>query len=292
MSEIIVKKSRKELWMWRIVFIAAIGYAFVKKDPNEKIEIKEDSIISTSLNQQIFYDEQLIKNIYELADNDKVKGVLLKINCPGGDMTGSEAIYRALNDVKSKKPLVVSVQTDSESGCYMASLAANKIYGYESSTIGSIGVISGPGFVDVSGLEEKLGIKFFNYKSSPLKAIPDTYEILGFGVNKKPDEEGEKYLQGLISEFHDIFKDMVRKNRPQIKDVDAIANGKEFTGRKSLELGLIDAIGTERDALKDLQTNFNLKADLPVVDYDIVPFKEEKSGFFSKALGIAKVLIK
>jgi ClpP class serine protease len=60
-----------------------------------------------------------------------------------------------------------------------------------------------------------------------------------------------------------------------------------FTGRQSLELGLIDAIGTDRDAVNDLQTNFNLKAQLPIVNYNIVPiYPEEKEGFFSKALSL------
>lgn len=291
MAEITKQKSRKELWMWRIIFLGAMTAFFINRNSEQKQYIKEDSIVRTSLNTEIFYDEQLLNNIYDLAENDKVKGVLLKVNCPGGEITASEAVYKALSEVRSKKPLIVSVQSVAASGGYMASLAANKIYGYDSSTVGSIGVINA-GFIDVSGLEDKLGIKFFNYKSSPLKSLPDGYNIFGLWFNKKPDEAGEKHLQKVMDDFQLIFKDIVKSSRPNIKDLDSVANGEEFTGRKGVELGLIDAIGTERDALKDLQTNFNLKADLPVIDYEIVPLQEEKGGFFSKALGVAKVLIK
>lgn len=290
MSEIKVKKSRKELWMWRIVFISTITIFMMKKDNEQKQEIKEDSIVRTSLNTEILYDEQLINKIYDLAENDKVKGVLLKVNCSGGEITASEAVYKALNEVRSKKPLVVSIQSVAASGGYMASIAANKIYAYDSSIVGSIGVMNS-GFIDPSGLEEKLGIKFFNYKSSTLKSLPDGYQVLGLQFNKKPDEQGEKHLQKVINEFQSIFKEMVQKNRPQIKDIEIATNGEEFTGKYGLELRLIDAIGTDRDALKDLQTNFNLQADLPIFDYNIVTIQEESSGFFSKAFGIAKALM-
>ena len=83
------------------------------------------------------------------------------------------------------------------------------------------------GFIDISGLEEKLGIKFFNYKSSPLKALPDGYQVLGLQFNKKPDAIGEKHLQKIINEFQLIFKEIVQKSRPQIKDIDLVSNGEE-----------------------------------------------------------------
>lgn len=290
MTKIAVKKSRKELWMWRIIFIVATAIFINKKDNEQKEEIKEDSIVSTSLHSEILYDEELLNNIYELADNDKVKGVLLKVNCPGGELTASEAVYKAFSEVRNKKPLVVSIQSVAASGGYMISVAANKIYSYNSSTVGSIGVMNS-GFIDPSGLENKLGIKFFNYKSSPLKALPDGYDILGLRFSREPNEEGAKHLQKVIDEFQSIFKEIIQKNRPQIKDIELATNGEEFTGKYGLELGLIDAIGTDRDALKDLQTNFNLKADLPLVDYNIVSLQEESSGFFSKALGLIKILI-
>lgn len=286
MAKVAVRRSRKELWMWRIIFIAAIAVFYMKKDSNQNLEVKEDSIVRTELYTEILYDEQVINNIYSLAENDKVKGVLLKVNCPGGEITASEAIYKALSAIRAKKPLVVSVLSMATSGGYFASIAANKIYGYESSIIGSIGVMNS-GFIDTSALEDKLGIKFFNYKSSPLKALPDTYDVFGLRFSRKPDQEGEKHLQQVCNEFQIIFKDIVQKSRPQIKDIEYVTNGMEFTGKRALELGLIDAIGTDRDAMNDLQTNFNLKAALPIVDYKIVPiYPEQKSGFFSQALGL------
>lgn len=285
MSKVVVKQSRKELWIWRIAFLSLIAYFILNKFSENKQEIKEDSIVKAELYGEILYDDQLLNNIYDLADNDKVKGVLLKVNCPGGEITGSEAVYKAFSQLKSKKPLVVSIQSVAASGGYMAILAANKIYGYDSSIVGSIGVMNA-GFLDISGLEEKLGVKFFNYKSSPLKSLPDGYEVLGMRLSKKPEGEGDRHMQNTANEFQAIFKEMVMNNRPQIKDIEYVSNGEEFTGRKGLELGLIDAIGTDRDALSDLQTNFNVKSDLPIVDYQIIPFREENSSFFIKILSL------
>jgi protease-4 len=227
----------------------------------------------------------LLNNIYDLADNDKVKGVLLKVNCPGGEITASEAVYKAFSYVSSKKPLVASIQSAAASGGYMSILAANKIYSYDTSIVGSIGVMNG-GFLDISGLEEKLGVKFFNYKSSPLKSLPDGFDLLGLRLSKKPSEDGEKHMQNIANEFQAIFKKMVEDNRPQIKDIELATNGEEFTGKRGLELGLIDVIGNDRDAMGDLQTNFNLKAELPIVDYNIIPPREESRSFFAKIIKI------
>jgi len=263
----------------------------MKKDPNENPEIKQDSIVRTELYTKIFYDEQLINNIYDLAENNKIKAVLLKVNCPGGEITASEAIYKALSTIRSKKPLVVSVGTVAASGGYLVSLAANKIYAYDTSIVGSIGVMNS-GFIDTSVLEEKLGIRFFNYKSSSLKALPDGYDLLGMRFSKKPDEEGEKHLQQTINEYQLILKDIVQENRPQIKDLEYVTNGMEFTGRRGLELGLVDAIGTDRDAMNDLQTNFNLKSTLPIVHYNIVPiYPEEKGMLFTRILGLFNKIV-
>lgn len=285
MAKVVVKESRKELWIWRIVFLSLVAYFALNKFSENKQEIKEDSIVRTELYGEIFYDDQLLNNIYDLADNDKVKGVLLKVNCPGGEITGSEAVYKAFSYVSSKKPLVASIQSAAASGGYMAILAANKIYSYDTSIVGSIGVITA-GFLDISGLEEKLGVKFFNYKSSPLKSLPDGYEMLGMRVSKKPEGEADRHMQNTANEFQALFKKMVSDNRPQIKDVEYVSSGAEFTGRKGLELGLIDVIGNDRDAIGDLQTNFNLKAELPIVDYNIIPPREESRSFFAKIIKI------
>ena len=71
-----------------------------------------------------------------------------------------------------------------------------------------------------------------------------------------------------INSQFEVFKDFVIENRPLV-NIDLVATGEEFNGRSALKLGLIDAIGTERDALRDLQTNYGLEHDLPVIDYDL-----------------------
>ncbi len=290
MAKIRVKQSKKELWIWRIAFISAVAFFIMKKDPNEKPEIKEECIVKTQLNGLIVYDDEVLNNIYYLAENDKVKGVLLQINSYGGYTIAGEALYKGFNVIKSKKPLVVSAQ-NMDSAAYMAGMGASKIYAYETSSIGSIGVSTGD-MLDVSGLAEKFGVKFFRYKSSHLKALPDEYQVFGAPINQQPTEEGAKSIQKLIDETQVIFQDMVAESRAGIKDISAVVTGEVFTGRKALELGLIDALGTDRQALQDLQKNFNLKTDLPVIDYNIIPDREENHGFFSKAISFAKLFIK
>lgn len=282
MAKVIIRKPKKELWMWRIIFLAIV-VSFFLGGKDKKQEIKEDCIVKTRLQGEIFYDDEVLDNIEYLQENDKVKGVLLQIDSPGGTMTGSEAMYKAFKRLQGKKPLVAAVENAAASGGYMSILGANKIFAYESSVVGSIGVTM-EGFIDFSNLAEKIGIKFYNYKSSPLKAIPNNFE--------KPTEEGNKSLQKLVDEMQLIFKDIVHQNRPNIKNFDLISNGEAFTGRLALEYGLIDAIGTERDALDDLKNNYSLSADLPVVDYEILPGKDEAKGFWPILWQTFKIIIK
>lgn len=266
--------------MWRVLFLSAVTAMILNRDVNKAPS--EDCIVKTKLYGEIFYDEDLLLNIESLKNNDKVKGVLIHVDSPGGTITGSEAIYKAMNELKATKPLVISVQDVAASGGYMAIMGANKIFAYETSAIGSIGVMM-QGFVDVSELAEKIGIKFYNFKSSPLKGIPNNFE--------KPTDAGNKSLQGYIDELKFIFTDMVKVSRPKISNLELACNGEAFSGRKSLEYGLIDAIGTERDALKDLKENYNLKSDLPVIEFDILPQKEQSSRFFLMMKSVVKALL-
>lgn len=258
--------------MWRIIFLITVSYLYSSKFSNNTQEIKENCIVRTKLYGDIFYDDDVLSKIEYLKNNDNIKGVLVEVNSGGGEITASEALYRAFYELKEKKPVIASIKSVGASGAYMAIMSANKIFAYETSAIGSIGVMM-EGFVDFSSLAEKIGIKFYNYKSSPLKAIPNNFE--------KPTEEGNASMQKFVNQQKEIFKNMLINSRLNVKDIEQATNGEIFTGNKALELHLIDAIGTERDALNDLKNNHNLKTYLTVIDYDIINFQENSNGFMS-----------
>ena len=273
--KIIIKRPKKELWMWRIAFVAVVSSFIFNKMSDKKQEIKDDCIVRTKLYGEIFYDDNVV-------ENDRVKGVLLQVDSPGGTITGSEALYKAFKELKTKKPLVVSVQNAAASGGYMVAMAADQIFAYETSALGSIGVIAES--FEVTDLAEKIGVKFLNFKSSPLKGVPNVFE--------KNSEEANKSLQSFIDEMQSIFKDMVHESRPTIeKDkLDLICNGTAYSGRQALQNGLIDGIGTEQTAMDALKEK--VKIELPVNDYDLGMLQESSGGFFSYFRHILKATLK
>ncbi len=281
MKKVIVKKSRKELWLWRIIFLVIAVSFFSDKFSEKKNEIKEDCIIRTKIYGEIFYEDESLRKINDLQENSNVKGVLLQVDSPGGTITGSEALYKALKELRSQKPLVVSVQNAAASGGYMVAMAADKIFAYETSAVGSIGVFI-DGF-EVTELAEKIGVKFWNYKSSPLKGIPNMFE--------KTTEEGNKSIQEFINEMQSIFKDMVHQSRPNItkEKIDLICNGEAYSGRQAFQNGLIDGIGDEKKAMAALKEK--VTGNLPVNDYELYN-PNEKDSMFSILKNLATIALK
>jgi protease-4 len=280
-KKVIVKKSRKELWLWRIIFLVIAVSFFSNRFSEKKNEIKEDCIIRTKIYGEIFYEDDVLRKINDLQENSNVKGVLLQVDSPGGTITGSEALYKALKELRSQKPLVVSVQNAAASGGYMVAMAADKIFAYETSAVGSIGVFI-DGF-EVTELAEKIGVKFWNYKSSPLKGIPNMFE--------KTTEEGNKSIQEFINEMQSIFKDMVHQSRPNIpkENIDLICNGEAYSGRQAFKNGLIDGIGGEKEAMSALKEK--VTGNLPVNDYELYD-PNEKDSMFSILKNLATIALK
>lgn len=249
-----------EIWIWRgIAAVSALGLAKKYFYNSKSDPISKKCIVRTQFYGDICYgNDEIIKSIYYLASNPKVQGVLFEIDSPGGNITPSEALYKAFQELSVNKPLVVSVKANATSGGYMAILPADKIFAYETSSIGSIGVLSE--WIDSSEALTKDGKKHHIYRTSPIKGGPSEFET--------PSQEIIKAIQMRINSQFEVFKDFVIENRPLV-NIDLVATGEEFNGRSALKLGLIDAIGTERDALRDLQTNYGLEHDLPVIDYDL-----------------------
>jgi protease-4 len=247
-------KSKKELWFWRLLALILIFFLW---KPNKNQEINQDCFIRSELYGPITYDSELIAKIEQLRNNPQVKGLILKVNSPGGTIVGGESLYRALKAFAKEKPLYSLVEDSATSGAYMAILPSHKIFSYETSTLGSIGVLTD--YFDFTGLMEKVGVTYHSIKSSNLKNSLNPFQ--------KTDPEALKAMENYVNDCQVIFKKMVQESRPQIKNLDSIANGDIFTGGKALDEGLIDFIGSEEDLIKSLKSNPNL--NLPIIDYQL-----------------------
>ncbi|MFN3507100.1 MAG: S49 family peptidase [Allorhizobium sp.] len=169
--------------------------------------------------------------------------VALSINSPGGSPVQSRMIYdriRALAEEKNKRVLVF-VEDVAASGGYMIAIAGDEIIADATSIVGSIGVVSGGfGFPE---LLKKIGVERRVYTSGENKVILDPFQ---------PEKESDiEYLKTLQHEIHEIFIDMVKARRGTLlADDPTLFSGLFWTGRKGLELGLVDRLGSLREEIK------------------------------------------
>jgi len=194
------------------------------------------------------------QQIDRVREDNNVVGVVLRINSPGGTVTGSDYIYhhlRALQDEREKKgdafPLVVSMGSICASGGYYIAMAvgdqADAIFAEPTTWTGSIGVII-PHF-NLSGAMEGLRIEEDSIASGPLKE-------LGSFTQPMTDEE-RKILQTLVDDSFNGFKEIVQSGRPKFKAepaaLDAVATGQIFTAKQAKERGMVDRIGFVDEAI-------------------------------------------
>ncbi len=182
------------------------------------------------------------KDLEKLANDDDVKAVVLRVNSPGGSAYASEQIWHAIQMLKAKKPVVVSMGGYAASGGYYISCGANYIYTEPTTVTGSIGIFGM--FADFSGLlTEKLGVKFDEVKTNKHAA---------FGTIARPfNEEEMALLDQYIGRGYELFRKRVADGRKlSIYAVEEIAQGRVWLGNDALGIKLVDAIGSMDDAVK------------------------------------------
>jgi protease-4 len=213
-------------------------------------------------------DRKLDEMVRKLADNDSVKALIVAIDSPGGSVAGGEGLHDAIAQVALKKPVVAVMGGTAASAGYMVAVPAARIFAREGTLTGSIGVLLETG--EASGLLKMLGIGAEAITSGPLKDQPSFIRPL--------TPEGRDVLHGLVMDMYDQFVGMVATGRHMDADrVRQLADGRAYTGRQALQLGLVDAIGGEHDAREWLATTKGVSADLPVDDVST-------SGFAGRAL--------
>lgn len=182
---------------------------------------------------------EVVEQIDEAAKNDKIKGVLLVVDSPGGAVAPSIEVAYAIKRLKTKKPVVVYAKGTLASGSYYASIWADQIIVNPGSMVGSIGVIMEG--ADLSGIMSKFGVKTQTVQAGKYKKIgtPDRawteYEI----------NELNKVIQGT----YDMFtSDVATARGLDIKNRDIFANAHIFTASQAKDVGLVDSLGVSYDA--------------------------------------------
>lgn len=183
-------------------------------------------------------------NILDRAyQNNRLKGVVIEMNSPGGSPVHSGIIYdaiRAKERVYPNIPVIVMVEDMAASGGYYIASAANEIYADKASLVGSIGVISS-GF-DASNLLEKIGVERRTFTAGRNKAFLDPFAPM-------TDEAKEKW-QAVLDETHQQFIQAVKDGRgDRLTITDDVFSGMVFTGSQAASIGLIDGLSNTRELL-------------------------------------------
>lgn len=181
--------------------------------------------------------DNIIEGLRDAFEDEKTKGVVLRINSPGGSPVQSDYVYREIKRLRAEHPdipLHAVIVDVGASGAYYIASAADNIYVNPSSIVGSIGVLmNGFGF---TGAMEKLGVERRLLTAGESKGMLDPFTPL------KADEVA--HVKGLLNTIHQHFIDAVKQGRGErLKDNPELFTGKFWTGDKGIELGLADAIG-------------------------------------------------
>lgn len=207
----------------------------------------------------------VVPDIIELADNDNVRALVLRVNSGGGSAFASEQIWEALQYFKSKgKPFYVSMGDYAASGGYYISCGADKIYADATTLTGSIGVF---GMIpDFSGLvTDKLGVTF--------SVVETNANGAGIDVLTSMTPEQHNAMQRSVEDIYERFTGLVAEGRSMdINAVKRIAEGRVWVGSKAVELGLVDEIGSLRSVIDDIAAASSLDSK-SVVAY---PSQEEE----------------
>jgi protease-4 len=225
--------------------------------------IKGERIAVLEINGVIENPKIYLINLEKINSNKNIKGLIVRINSPGGTVGSSQEIYNSLKEMRSDLPIVASIVDIGASGGYMISCGADHIIANSGSITGSIGVISQ--YYNVSELLKFMKLEIEVLKSGKFK---DTSSI-----TKALSPEEKELINDLLIDIHDQFKEIVKIERKlTIEEIDNVSKGQVFTGKQAKRLKLVDSLGGLNSAKQYIEN----KIGLSKLELDYYPKKKEK----------------
>ena len=224
----------------------------------------EDDIDPLGGDQSIGADT-LTRALEEVAAADDIKGVILRIDSPGGDAFASDQIWRHMHLLRAKKPIVISMSDEAASGGYYIAMSGDPIVAYPGTFTGSIGLVAGK--FNLRGLYDKIGVK---------------KEILSRGKHAEIDTDYRGFTpserQKLLEEMNTFYRSFVDKvaaaRKRSFEEIDALAQGRVWLGSQAKQNGLVDELGGFDRAIALLKQRANLKPEDKVT---LVPYPAPKN---------------
>jgi protease-4 len=216
--------------------------------------------------------KDMVKTINKITNDSSIKAVVFRVSSPGGSAYASEQIWHALDVLKTKKPLVVSMGDYAASGGYYISCTANTIVAQPNTITGSIGIF---GVIpNIKGLNDKLGFTYDGVKTNKMSDA--------ISVNRAFTPEERSLMQNYVNRGYELFVKRCADGRKMTVDkIKAIAEGRVWTGEDALKIGLVDKIGGLKDAI-DIAAG---KAKLKEYNINEYPEKEDFATKFMKNFG-------
>jgi protease-4 len=218
------------------------------------------------------------KLVKEIVDDPSIKGVIVRVDSPGGDAIASDEILQSLKELARKKPVVISMSDVAASGGYYISMTGDPVVAYPSTITGSIGVIYGK--ANLKGLYDKLGISTDTLKRGRFADIDSETQPLSPEARKKLRESIESIYDGFLKRVADGRKTTADKIEP-------LAQGRVWVGSDALRIHLVDELGGIDRAIEVLQRKAKLPLDR---EARLVVFPGRKS-FWERLMGMGDVSV-
>lgn len=260
-------KPKRELSIFEIMSKAMAG-------PKENAKLKDDSIAILHLSGAIVDGKEaspgsivagpMVKSIEELIQDDRVKGVVVRVNSPGGSATASEAIRQALDELARKKPVVISMGEMAASGGYWVSCIGQPIYAEHGTITGSIGVFSLK--LSLGSLLRRVGVH--------VESVTLDESASSNAIDRAWSEAEIQNMQRFIDEVYDRFLKLASQSRSiPIEKLKTLAGGRVWSGDQAKQHGLVDEIGGVDDCIAIVAKKASLEK------YKVVHRPEPSTGF-------------
>lgn len=247
------------IFVMLLILIVIIESLVIFYSYRDRVATKGDKIGLVRLNGVIVNSEDIINILKRFEKRGDIKGIVIRIESPGGSVAAVQEIYEAvLGQGKGGKKIVASLGNVAASGGYYVALACDRIYANPGTLTGSIGVIMN--IVNFQELMLKWGIELNSIASGQ-------YKTTGSPARKMTPEE-EELLRNLVTNVHGQFVQAVRDRRSIPEDkLNNLTDGRVMTGTQAYEAGLIDGLGSLEAAIKEAARLCNIKAKPKVIEF-------------------------
>lgn len=199
-------------------------------------------------------------DLRQAANNPAVQAIVLRVDSPGGSVSGSAQIYEVVKEME--KPVVVSMAATAASGGYYISAPADYIIARPDTFTGSIGVILT--LTNAEELLDEIGVEIIAITSGPNKELGSYWDDL--------NAEEQEILQTLVDESYNDFVQVIVEGRELSEArVRELADGRIYSGRQALDLGLVDALGNLQDAIDKAAELGGISGEPRIIEYERLP---------------------